>query len=97
MGVIAFYSGLIRHALSFLVSTIFAVIGSLFLLIGAVIWTVIVKKAQDVNTLFIPTTPPVPLGFEVSVGNGLYLAWAAFACLIVSIIPYMIRSVSLPP
>ena len=83
-----------RHALGFLVSTVFAIIGSTFLLIGAVIWTVIVKKAQDINDLVVPTSPPVPLGIEVSVGNGLFLAWAAFACLIVSIVPYMIRCVS---
>lgn len=80
-----------RHAFGFFVSTVFAIIGSTFLLIGAVIWTVIVKKAEDINDYFIPTTPPVSLGVEVSVGNGILLAWAAFACLIASVVPYMIR------
>lgn len=67
-------------------------VGSLMLLIGAAIWTVIVKKAQSVNDLFLgPETAPVSLGIEVTIGNALLLAWGAFACLIVSIIPYMIR------
>ena len=42
-----FYRGLLKHALAFLVSTVFAVVASLFLLIGAVIWTVIIKKAES--------------------------------------------------
>ncbi|KIP06914.1 hypothetical protein PHLGIDRAFT_90215 [Phlebiopsis gigantea 11061_1 CR5-6] len=87
---LAFFTGLVRHAFGFFVSTVFAIVGSVFLLIGAVIWTVIVKKAEVINGYFIPTTPPVPLGVEVSVGNGILLAWAAFACLIGSVIPYMI-------
>lgn len=85
--------GILKHALGFLTSTIFAVIGAVLLLIGAVIWTVIVKKAQDINTFTvnIPNASPVPLGITVDVGNGILLAWAAWACLVASIIPYMIR------
>lgn len=90
----AISSGLFRHALGFLASTVFAVLGSLFLLIGSVIWTVIVKKAQDINTVVVSTTPPTSLGITVDVGNGLFLAWAAFACLIASVLPYMIRCVA---
>ena len=64
------------------------------LLIGATIWTVIIKKAQSINDLMVgPEGAPVPLGVEVSIGNALLLAWGAFACLIISIIPYMIRCV----
>jgi hypothetical protein len=33
------------------------------------------------------------MGITVSVGPGLYLTWAAFACLAVSIVPYMLRYV----
>lgn len=87
---LALLFGLSRHALGFLASTVFAILGSLFLLIGSVIWTVIVKKAQDINTAMVATTPPTPLGITVEVGNGLFLAWAAFACLIASVLPYMI-------
>jgi len=87
---LAFLVGLFRHALGFLASTVFAILGSLFLLIGSVIWTVIIKKAQDINTVVIPTNPPTPLGITVHLGDGLLLAWAAFGCLIVSVLPYMI-------
>ncbi|EKM60817.1 uncharacterized protein PHACADRAFT_246980 [Phanerochaete carnosa HHB-10118-sp] len=87
---LAFLVGLFRHALGFLASTVFAIFGSLFLLIGSVIWTVIIKKAQGINTVMIHTTPPTPLGITVSLGDGLLLAWAAWACLVVSVLPYMI-------
>ncbi|GJE87722.1 SUR7/PalI family protein [Phanerochaete sordida] len=87
---LALLVGLLRHALGFLASTVFAILGSLFLLIGSVIWTVIVKKAQGINTVIVPTSPPTPLGITVETGNGLWLAWSAFACLIVSVLPYMI-------
>ena len=88
-------SGLIKHALGFLFSTIFSLLATVLLLIGAVIWTVIVKKAQDINGWIVPLPSgiEVPLGIDVSLGNGLLLAWAAFACIAASLIPYMIRCV----
>ncbi|OSX67830.1 carbohydrate-binding module family 43 protein [Postia placenta MAD-698-R-SB12] len=62
------------------------------LLIGAAIWTVIIKKAETINDLMVgKASSPTPLGIVVSMGNGVYLAWAAFACLIASVLPYMIR------
>lgn len=88
---LALFTGILRHTLAFLVSTIFAIIGSLLLLIGVVIWTIIVKKAEDINQILVgQPSAPVSLGIFVEVGNGIFLAWAAFACLIASIIPYMI-------
>lgn len=71
----------------------FALIASVLLLIGAVIWTVIIKKAQDINGWIVPLSNgnQVPLGINVSLGNGVLLAWAAFACIAASLIPYMIR------
>lgn len=86
--------GLFKHALAFLVSTVFAILSSVMLLIGAVIWTVIIKKAESINGWIVPlpSGTEVPLGISVDVGGGLFLAWAAFACIIASIIPYMIRS-----
>ena len=68
-----------------------AAIGSVMLLIACTIWTVLIKKTQSVNDIVVgPPNAPVPLGMEVSIGNGLYLAWAAFACLTISLVPYMI-------
>ena len=64
------------------------------MLAGSALWTVTIKKAEDINTWTVNVQAvQVPLGIEVSAGIGLYLAWAAFACLVTSIIPYMIRSV----
>ncbi|CAL1696336.1 unnamed protein product [Somion occarium] len=88
---LALITGILKHTFGFLVSTLFAIVGSLMLLIGATIWTVIIKKSQSVNDLFLgPAEAPVPLGIEVTIGDALYLAWGAFGCLIASIIPYMI-------
>jgi hypothetical protein len=64
------------------------------LLIGASIWTVLIKKSEAVNDFVIgPNNHPVPLGIVVSVGSGLYMIWAAFACMLISIVPYMVRCV----
>ncbi|KAI0080010.1 hypothetical protein K474DRAFT_1658247 [Panus rudis PR-1116 ss-1] len=88
---LALITGILKHTFGFLVSTLFAIAGSLMLLIGATIWTVVIKKAQTVNDIFVgPQASPVPLGIEVTIGNALYLAWAGFGCLVASTIPYMI-------
>ncbi|CCM01614.1 uncharacterized protein FIBRA_03675 [Fibroporia radiculosa] len=92
---VALFIGFVKHPLAFIVSTLFAIVGSFMLLIGATIWTVIIKKTELLNNVMIgQASAPVPLGITVTMGNGVYLAWAAFACLIVSILPYMIRYVS---
>jgi len=88
---LALIAGLLKHPLAFVSSTAFAAFGSLMLLIGAAIWTVVANKAGDINGLLVGTSDdPVPLGITVSTGNGLYLLWASFACLLVSVLPYMI-------
>ncbi|KZT06311.1 uncharacterized protein LAESUDRAFT_700706 [Laetiporus sulphureus 93-53] len=88
---IALLSGIIKHPLTFLCSTAFAIIGSAMLLVGATIWTVIVHKAQSINKVQVGTTSDTsPLEIVVSMGDGIYLAWAAFALLVASIMPYMI-------
>ncbi len=89
-------SGLFKHTLGFLASTVFAILGSLLLLVGVVIWTVIVKKAEDINTFLVgQPSAPVDIGITVSIGDGIILAWVATACLVASSVPYMIRYVSL--
>ncbi|PIL29659.1 hypothetical protein GSI_08296 [Ganoderma sinense ZZ0214-1] len=89
---LAFITGFLKHTLLFLLSTVFAVIGALALLIGATIWTVIIKKAESINNFVVGSaTQPVPLGITVSTGDALFLVWASWACLLVSIMPYMIR------
>lgn len=51
------------------------------------------KKSQDINNIDVGDTDSVPFGITVDVGQGIFLMWAGFACLVVSIIPYMIRCV----
>ncbi|KAF7784576.1 hypothetical protein Agabi119p4_741 [Agaricus bisporus var. burnettii] len=89
----AFITGVAKHNMTFLVSTLFAIAGSLLLLIGASIWTVIIQRAANINDLPVHShsgDQSVPLGIVVSLGPGLLLTWAAFACLVASVIPYMI-------
>ena len=84
--------GLLKHTLLFLLSTVFAVIAALTLLIGATIWTVIIKKAEGINDFIVgQQNNPAPLGITVTTGNALFLVWASWACQLVSILPYMIR------
>lgn len=88
------HRGIAKHNMTFLVSTLFAIAGSLLLLIGASIWTVIIQRSAGINDLLVRSgngNQTMPLGIIVSVGPGLFLTWAAFACLVVSVVPYMIR------
>ena len=87
-------SGVIKHTWAFFVSTSAAIVASIFVLAGSALWTVLIKRAEDINTWTVRPAE-VPLGIEVTNGIGLYLVWAAFACLATSIIPYAIRSVPL--
>ncbi|OCH96693.1 hypothetical protein OBBRIDRAFT_743565 [Obba rivulosa] len=89
---LALILGLLKHTLAFLVSTLVAIMGSLMLLVGAAIWTAIIKKTESsINGLLVgPTASPVPLGITVSTGDALFLLWASCACLIISVLPYMI-------
>ncbi|KAH9890994.1 Glucanosyltransferase-domain-containing protein [Cubamyces lactineus] len=89
---LALFTGLLKHTVLFFLSTLFAVLGSLTLLIGAIIWTVVIKKAESINDFVVghPDQPTTPLGITVSTGSGIFLLWASWACLLVSILPYMI-------
>jgi len=80
-------TGILKNNLTFFVSSLFAVFGSILLLIGASIWTVMIKKSQAINTT-LNAVSQQPLGITLSAGSGLFIAWAAFVCLAVSIIPY---------
>jgi len=85
---LSLFTGVLRKTFLFFLSATLSVLSALFVLIGAAIWTSIVKKAESVNTMQL--AQGVTSGIEVSYGNGIYLSWAAFACLAASIIPYMI-------
>ena len=88
-------SGVLRRTALFLFSTTMSILSALFILIGAAIWTAILKKVESVNTMQL--AQGISSGISVSFGNGIYLSWAAFVCLFAATIPSMIRCVfSLP-
>ncbi|KAJ6604203.1 actin cortical patch SUR7/pH-response regulator pali [Mycena vulgaris] len=86
---LALLTGVAKKNFFFFVSTGFAIIGSIFILIGASIWTVMIHKTQSVNSVMIGQVPQ-SIGIHVSMGPGLFMIWAAFATLFVSIVPYMV-------
>lgn len=81
-------TGVLRRTFLFFVSAALAILSTIFVLIGAAIWTSLIKKAESINTLQISSG--VLDGMSMSYGTGIYLSWAAFACLAASIVPYMI-------
>lgn len=81
--------GIAKNHLTFFVSTIFAVLGSIFLLASASLWTVMVAKTQHIN-FDVNRVSRIPLDIYVSKGSALYLNWAAFVLLALSVIPYTI-------
>jgi len=90
---LALLTGVAKHTVTFLASTIFAIMSSLMLLIGAAIWTSALNKAESINSFeltLVSSNTTIPLGFTVSPGPGLYLVWSSFAALLVSTVPYML-------
>ncbi|KAF8167834.1 Glucanosyltransferase-domain-containing protein [Crassisporium funariophilum] len=86
---LALLTGFLKSNFTFFLSSIFAVFGSVLLLIGASLWTVMIKKSQVV---LLNAVTQQPLGIEISGGSGLFIMWAAFVCLIVSVGPYLLRA-----
>ncbi|KAF7306571.1 hypothetical protein MIND_00448400 [Mycena indigotica] len=88
---IALFTGVAKYSFTFFISTGFSVLGSVFILIGASIWTTLIKRAETVNSIMIGNASnPVSVGIQVSSGPALFLMWASFASLFVSVVPYMI-------
>lgn len=85
---LAFIAGVIPHRLSFLAAAFCASIASLGLVIGAAIWTAIIKKDAFVNIVHVENGNS--LGIFVTSGPALYLTWVAFALTTLSVIPYAI-------
>jgi hypothetical protein len=81
-------TGVLRRTALFLFSTTMSILSALFILIGAAIWTAILKKVESVNTMQL--AQGISSGILVSYGNGIYLSWAAFTCLFAATIPSMI-------
>jgi len=90
LAALSFFSGVAKHSLTFFLSTLLAALSSVFLLVGAIIWTAAIQKSNGVSHITIGTTSPTPVGIVVSSGPGLFLTWTAFACMFVSMVPYLI-------
>ncbi|KAJ7102331.1 hypothetical protein B0H15DRAFT_814169 [Mycena belliarum] len=86
---LALLTGIAKNNFTFFASTSFAIVGSIFILIGASIWTVMIQKTQSVNSITLGTAH-VPVGIIVSKGPGFFMIWAAFATLFASVVPYMV-------
>ncbi|KAL1661913.1 hypothetical protein GGG16DRAFT_90813 [Schizophyllum commune] len=90
---LAAVTGVIKRSYLFFFSTAMSIISALLLLIGCTVYTVAVKKSQIINDFTIQsqsTGEDTPLGLVVSVGEGIYLIWAAFVLTFISVIPYML-------
>ncbi|KAG6332328.1 hypothetical protein ID866_6756 [Astraeus odoratus] len=85
---LSLFVGVLRRTFLFFISAALAILSTIFVLIGAAIWTSLVKKAESVNTMQIASG--IVTGMTMSYGSGIYLSWSAFACLAASIVPYMI-------
>ncbi|KAI0067771.1 hypothetical protein BV25DRAFT_1819193 [Artomyces pyxidatus] len=86
---LALVTGVVKHTFAFLVSATFAALATLFVMIGAALWTSAINSSEAINGLVLATTD-IPLGISVSSGTGLSLLWASFGCLLASLVPYMI-------
>ncbi|KAG9314604.1 actin cortical patch SUR7/pH-response regulator pali [Chiua virens] len=85
---LSLFTGVLRKTVLFVFSASMSILSAVFILIGAAIWTAIVKKVESINTMQL--SQGILSGIEVSYGNGIYLSWAAFACLSAATVPYMI-------
>jgi hypothetical protein len=86
---LALITGIAKNHLTFFLSAIFSLLGSLLLLIGASLWTVVIKKSQVINMAVNPNNQQL-LRITVTEGSGLFITWAAFVVLLASVIPYFI-------
>ncbi|PAV22258.1 SUR7 family [Pyrrhoderma noxium] len=90
---LAMITGIPKRTYTFLLSTMFAILGTGLLFIGCVIYTVVINKMKDVNRANVTNSETgvvTPLGITVSAGSSLWLFWASFVCLFLSITPYLV-------
>ncbi|KAF9056080.1 actin cortical patch SUR7/pH-response regulator pali [Panaeolus papilionaceus] len=84
--VLALITGILKHGMTYFLSTLFTVLAALMLLVAAAIWTTIFNKAKAINDVVLPGYGS--LGITVSMGNGVLMTWAAFALMVLAMIPY---------
>ncbi|KDQ20393.1 hypothetical protein BOTBODRAFT_26399 [Botryobasidium botryosum FD-172 SS1] len=94
---VSLVTGVIKNTWTFGTAAFFSIIATLCILIGASIFTAIISKTSAINTYKLPPTassPGAPLGILVSTGKGVYMLWAAFALMLISIFPYTVSWVT---
>jgi len=94
---VALITGVIKNTWTFGAAAFFSIIATLCILIGASIFTAIISKAASINGYQLPPTASstgAPLGVLVSTGKGVYMLWAAFALMLISIFPYTVSWVT---
>lgn len=83
LALIAWIAGLLSHRFAFLGAAFIALLSALALGVGAALLTAIYVKAKDsINN--------ANYGITVEYGNALWITWAAFAAVALSIVPYII-------
>ncbi|KAG8889686.1 hypothetical protein FRB98_003249 [Tulasnella sp. 332] len=89
---VALITGVIKHKITFLLASFFSIVGSLFLLVGATLWSVAIGKAESINKGIVKGSggSVTPLGIVVTTGPQLYLFWVSFIFLLISTVPYTI-------
>lgn len=91
---LALVTGILKNNYTFLLSTLFSVAGSILLLIGASIWTVVVNRAKDIQSRpLVDAAGTVVLpnfGMTMTLGPAISILWGAFGALLLSVVPYMI-------
>jgi len=79
------------HTSGFFVSGSAAILATISVFIGSVIWSAMIKETKDKN---LGKFHPAQLGIVVSAGGGLTLAWVASGFLLAGTIPLMFGSAS---
>jgi len=79
------------HTSGFFVSGSAAILATISVFTGSVIWTALIKKAKDDNPWKVH---PAQLGIVISAGKGLTLAWVASGFLLAITTPLMFGSAS---
>ncbi|KIY67420.1 hypothetical protein CYLTODRAFT_422525 [Cylindrobasidium torrendii FP15055 ss-10] len=86
---IAIPMGLVKRYITLAASVTLVSISTIFLLVGAAIWTVVINKADMINDVMIgDPSNPVSVGIRVTHGSALTILWVAFGASFLSILPH---------
>ncbi|KZT52773.1 hypothetical protein CALCODRAFT_501900 [Calocera cornea HHB12733] len=81
-----------HHRITFAIAMSLIIVSIVLVLAGSALWTTVVQSAMQINTT--TAAGGSCLGISLSHGTSLWLIWAAFAILVVSLVPYVISFVS---